>query len=105
MFGTLTVKTGDWLAVSELTVTLTGPVVTLLGATAVIEPLLQLVIEAAGTPLNVTVLVPCVEPKLDPEMVTGVPGIPDVGLRLVTGGFGIIVKLVPALVWLLTLTV
>ena len=43
------------------------------------------------TPANVTVLVPGVEPKCEPAMVTEVPMLPDVGLRLViVGGAGVI---------------
>ena len=47
---------------------------------------LQLVIVVAVVPLNVTVLVPCVEPKFVPVIVTDVPTAPDVGLRLVIVG-------------------
>jgi hypothetical protein len=40
-------------------------------------------------PLNVTVLVPCVLPKLDPVIVTDVPTAPDVGFKLlITGEVG-----------------
>ena len=39
-----------------------------------------------ATPLNVTVLVPCVEPKPVPMIVTGIPGWPLFGLRLVMFG-------------------
>jgi hypothetical protein len=46
---------------------------------------LQLV-GAAATPLNFTVLVPCVPPKLLPVIVTDVPTTPDVGLRLLMLG-------------------
>jgi hypothetical protein len=46
---------------------------------------LQLVGDA-GTPLNVTVLDPCVAPKLVPVIVTDVPTTPLVGDRLVTPG-------------------
>jgi hypothetical protein len=42
---------------------------------------LQLV-GVAAVPLNVTVLVPCVEPKFAPAIVTEVPTGPDVGERL-----------------------
>jgi hypothetical protein len=37
-------------------------------------------------PLNVTVLDPCVEPKLAPVIVTDVPTGPDVGDKLVMTG-------------------
>jgi hypothetical protein len=55
--------------------------------------LLQLVGEPA-IPLNVTVLVPCGEPKFVPVIVTEVPTVPDVGERLVMLGVGSTVKLV-----------
>lgn len=42
---------------------------------------LQLVIVAV-VPLNLTVLLPCVDPKFDPAMVTEAPTAPDVGERL-----------------------
>jgi hypothetical protein len=41
---------------------------------------------AAATPLNVTVLVPCIAPKLVPEIVTGVPTDPEEGARLPISG-------------------
>ena len=40
----------------------------------------------ASTPLKLTVLVPCVVPKLTPVMVTDVPGEPEVGLTPVMFG-------------------
>lgn len=61
------------------------PVVAPLGTGTVIPPTLQLV-GIPATPLNVTVLVPCVEPKFVPEIVTGVPIGPLVGLILNTSG-------------------
>src|SRR5579859_4872183 len=64
------------------TVTTTLPVVAPEGTGATIFVLLQLV-GVAGVPLNVTVLVPCVEPKLEPLMVTDVVTDPEVGERLV----------------------
>jgi hypothetical protein len=42
---------------------------------------LQLV-GVAAVPLNVTVLVPCVVPKLVPVMVIDVPTVPELGLKL-----------------------
>jgi len=49
-------------------------------------------------PLNLTVLVPCVAPKLAPVIVTEVPSTPEVGFRLVMLGAGTVtVKLVPLL--------
>jgi len=44
-------------------------------------PALQLV-GVAAVPLNLTVLVPCVAPKLAPAIVTDVPTNPDAGFRL-----------------------
>jgi hypothetical protein len=55
---------------TEFTTTTTGPVVTVLGATATICVLLQLTIDAADDPLKLTVLVPCVAPKAVPVIVT-----------------------------------
>ena len=43
-------------------------------------------IVVAVVPLNFTVLLPCVEPKLVPVIVTNVPTIPEVGDRLVMFG-------------------
>jgi hypothetical protein len=40
----------------------------------------------AGVPLNVTMLVPWVVPKLAPAMVTGVPTGPDIGFKLAMVG-------------------
>jgi len=68
------------------TVTTTLPVVAPVGTTATIDVLLQLVIEVAVVPLNVTVLVPCVEPKLVPVIVTEEPTAPEVGDKLVIVG-------------------
>src|SRR5579864_4288629 len=67
------------------TVTTTFPVVAPLGTTRLV--LLQLV-GAAAIPLKVTVLVPCVAPKLAPTIVTGVPTGPIDGFRLVRVGAG-----------------
>ena len=84
--------------VTELTTMTTGPVVTLLGGTAEIEVLLQDVIEAAGTPLKVIVLLPWLEPKLFPEMTTAVVDTPEFGFTKEIVGVGITVKLDPPLV-------
>jgi len=54
----------------------------------------------AAVPLNFTVLVPCVAPKLAPAIVTDVPTTPDVGFRLVMLGpelAAVTVKLTPLL--------
>lgn len=68
-----------------LTVTTTLPVVAPLGTGATMEVALQLV-EVAVVPLNLTVLVPWVEPKFVPVIVTDVPTGPEVGERLVIPG-------------------
>ena len=79
------------------TVTTTFPVVAPLGTGAMMLVALQLV-GVAAVPLNFTVLVPCVAPKLTPVIVTDVPRTPDVGLRLVMlGGGTVTVKLTPLL--------
>ena len=73
------------LLADPLTVTTTGPVVVPAGTVATIWVSLQPETEAV-TPLNVTMLVPCVAPKLEPEIVTEVPTNPDVGeIVLITG--------------------
>jgi hypothetical protein len=61
------------------TVTTTFPVIAPLGTGAVILVALQAV-GVAVVPLNLTVLVPCVAPKLDPAIVTTVAIGPHVGL-------------------------
>src|SRR5205823_14632236 len=66
------------LLAMPLTVTTTFPDVVPIGAGATIEVALQLV-GVATVPLNLTVLVPCVEPKVVPEIVTAVPTAPVVG--------------------------
>lgn len=43
----------------------------------------------AVVPLNLTVLVPCDAPKLEPVIVTGVPAGPVVGFRLAMLGTGL----------------
>jgi hypothetical protein len=90
--GLVTVKVILELLVIELTTTVTGPVVTLLGATAVMVVLVQLV-TAAATPLKLTVLLPWVSPKFVPLMLTEVPGRPVFDDKLVMLGVGITVKL------------
>jgi hypothetical protein len=67
------------------TVTRTSPVVAPGGTARVMFELLQFE-GAVETPLKVTVLDPCVVPKPEPVMVTGVPVAPDVGLSLVIPG-------------------
>lgn len=69
----------------EFTETVTGPVPTgvELDTTAIIWELVQLVMEAAGTPLKLT---EPWDPKFDPVMVTGVPNVPTSGDTLATNG-------------------
>lgn len=69
-----------------LTVTTTGPVTAPVGTVATIAPGFQLVIDVDATPPKVTVLVPCDDPKLDPEIVTEVPTAPVAVLRAVITG-------------------
>jgi len=76
-------------------VTTTFPVVAPRGTGATILVALQLV-GVAAVPLNVTVLLPCVVPKLVPVMVTEVPTSPEIGERLVILGT-VTVKLTPLL--------
>jgi hypothetical protein len=73
------------LVATPPTVTATLPVVAPVGTGATMLEALQLV-GVAVVPLNVTVLVPCVEPKFAPLIVTDVPTGPEVGLRLVMFG-------------------
>ncbi len=90
-----TVKLTPLLATPP-TVTTTFPVVAPLGTDVAMLVALQLVTVAA-VPLNVTVLVPCVDPKFVPVIVTAVPTGPEVGDRLVMLGADDTVKLTPLL--------
>jgi len=92
--GTVTVKATAKLDTPP-TVTTTYPVVAAAGTGAMMFVSLQLV-GVAATPLNVTVLVPCVVPKVVPVIVTGVPAGPEAGLKLVIFGC-VTVKLRPLL--------
>ena len=76
-----TVKLTPLLATPP-TVTTTFPVVAPAGTGTTMLVALQLLIVVAVVPLNVTVLVPCVDPKFVPVIVTDAPTAPDVGLRL-----------------------
>jgi hypothetical protein len=78
------------------TATITFPLVAPIGTVAVMLVELQDVAVAA-VPLKETVLVPCVEPKFVPVMVTEELITPDVGERFVIVGIGTTVK-VPAFV-------
>lgn len=75
----VTVKLTPLLATPE-TVTTTLPVVAPVGTGATMLVALQLV-GVAVVPLNVTVLLLCVDPKLVPVIVTNVPTAPEVGER------------------------
>ena len=76
------------------TVTTILPVVAVEGTAAIIEVALQLETVAA-VPLNVTVLEPCVAPKLVPVIVTDIPTGPEVGDTLLIDGVGMTVKATP----------
>src|SRR6266704_1890798 len=91
----VTVKLAPLLATPP-TVTTTLPVVAPLGTGTTMLGSLQLV-GVATVPLKVTVLVPCVAPKLVPVIVTDVPNGPDVGFKLVMLGGSVTVKLMPLL--------
>ena len=74
------------LLFTPLAWTTTLPVVAPVGTAATIDVALQLVIVVAVVVLNFTVLVPWVEPKLFPVMVTDAPTAPELGVRLVMFG-------------------
>src|SRR3989442_90450 len=76
------------------TVTTTFPVVAPLGTVATMLVALQ-VVAVAVVALNLTVLVPCVAPKVEPAIVTDAPTAPDVGVSVVMLGVGRTVKLWP----------
>jgi hypothetical protein len=79
------------------TVTMTGPVVAVLGTGTTMLVSLQL-LGVAGVPLNVTVLVSCVAPKFAPATATSVPAGPTCGVRPVRlGAGGVTVKVTPLL--------
>lgn len=90
------------LPASPPAVTTTLPVVAPAGTVTPMLVALQLV-TAAAVPLNVTVLLPWVAPKLLPVIVTAVPGGPDAGDRPVIEGAT--VKLIPLLATPFTVTV
>jgi len=70
------------------TVTMTEPVVAVVGTVAVIVVLLQL-LTVADWPLNLTVLPPWTERKLFPAMVITDPTAPELGARLLSVGYGV----------------
>lgn len=88
---------------TPLACTTTLPLPAPVGTLATIELAPQLVILAV-VPLNFTVLVPWVDPKFEPEMVTDALTAPVVGDKLVMLGAGTTVKLTPLLELPLTVT-
>src|SRR5438552_10878067 len=88
---------------TPLTVTTTLPVVAPAGTGATIEVALQLA-GVATVPLNVTALVPWVEPKLRPAMVSDAPTAPELGDKLLMLGTASTVNNTPALATPLTVT-
>jgi len=78
--GTVTVKLAPLLGTPPA-VTTTFPVVAPAGTGATMLVALQLV-GTAPTPLNATVLVPCVAPKFAPVIVTDAPISPELGFKL-----------------------
>src|ERR1051326_1836054 len=91
----MTVKVMPLLA-WPLTVTVTGPVVAPEGTVTPITPFAQLLTDA-GIPLNRTTLLPWVEPKFCPLIVTEVPGAPEETERLLMIGPGVTVNVMPLL--------
>jgi hypothetical protein len=89
---------------TPLAFTTTLPVVAPVGTVATIDVALQLPIAVAAVPLNLTVLVPWVEPKFVPVIVTDAPTAPDVGDRLVMLGAATTVNETPLLALLPTVT-
>jgi hypothetical protein len=84
------------LLAKPFTVTTTGPVVAVDGTDVVMLVLLQLEAVAA-TPLNVTVLLPCVASKFVPVIVTPCPPSPDAGFSDAMTGVGKTVNARPLL--------
>src|SRR6266566_1440482 len=97
-----TVKFTPLLA-TPLAFTTTLPVVAPLGTVTPMLDAPQLV-TVAVVPLNVTVPLPCEEPKFDPVMVTAAPTAPVVIDKLEMLGAGTTVKFTPLLAWLDTVT-
>jgi hypothetical protein len=71
------------LLVTPPAVTTTAPVVAPLGTWTVMLVWLQPLASPTLVPLNVTVPLPWVDPKLLPVIVTTVPTAPEAGFRLV----------------------
>ena len=91
------------LLATPATVTTTLPEVAPEGSGTVMLVSLQIA-PVATVPLNEALLVPCVEPKFDPVIVTDAPTGADVGLTLVMAGGGITMKFTPLLATPLTVT-
>jgi hypothetical protein len=85
------------------TVTTTLPLVAAAGTGTTMLVALQLV-GVAAVPLNFTVLVPCVAPRLVPVMVTAVPAAAEAGLKLLSAAVGSTVKAMPLLATAATVT-
>ena len=88
--GSIAVKSTFELLAIEFTVTVTAPAQAgvVLDTVATICVSLQLVIDAAGAPLNRIELFPWVFPKFEPIIVTDVPTPPITGETLETMGAG-----------------
>src|SRR5438132_1245645 len=85
MVGTASTVNDTPALATPLAVTTTLPVVAPAGTGATIEVALQLA-GVATVPLNVNALVPWVEPKLPPAMVTDAPTAPELGDKLLMLG-------------------
>src|SRR5213594_88589 len=96
MLGTASTVNDTPALATPLAVTTTLPVVAPAGTGATIEVALQLA-GVATVPLNVTALVPWVEPKLPPAMVTDAPTAPELGDKLLMLGTASTVNDTPAL--------
>jgi hypothetical protein len=97
MLGAVTTVNDTPLLLTPLALTITLPVVALVGTVATIDVALQLVMLVAVVPLNLTVFVPWVEPKFDPAIVTEAPTAPEFGDTLTTLGAGTTVNDTPLL--------
>ena len=104
MLGAVTTVNDTLLLFTPLAFTTTFPVVAPVGTVTTIDVALQLVIVVAAVVLNFTVLVPWVEPKFVPVIVTDAPTAPVVGERLVMLGAATTVKDTPLLALLPTVT-
>jgi hypothetical protein len=91
----ITVNGNPLLGPPAVVVTTTFPVAAPPGTTATIDVAVQLVMAVATAPLKVTVLLPGLDPKLEPAIVTGVPTGPLTGDKLVIDVGGFTMKLAP----------